>query len=383
MSTPPPGSDDSAAVRSGWTRVALVAVAVIVALNVALVVVGELLPSPSGPPSSSYATSPRGLAAMADLLDDSGHPVRRIRELPGKARLDPRATVVVLDPDLLRAEEARVLRRFVKDGGRLVAGGRKPGPWIATLLGSDPDWEDSSERVWRPGAPVATVDAVERVRSAGEGAFRKTGPGLAAVEAGGGSSLLLGTGIGSGQMLLLADASPLQNRLLGRADNAALALGLVGERRRPVEFVESVHGYGRARGLGALPTRWKLALAGLGLAGLVFLAARARRLGLPDSPAASMPPPRRAYVEALAGALERTRDTAAAAAPVQEAARARLTARFGLSPYARVEDVRCAALRAGLDDAEAAAIVEPARADEDLVAAGRALVRVRGGAAED
>ena len=36
---------------------------------------------------------------------------------------------------------------------------------------------------------------------------------------------------GRGRALLLADAAPLQNRLLGRADNAALGLALAGAGR--------------------------------------------------------------------------------------------------------------------------------------------------------
>jgi len=199
-----------------------------VVLNVALVVIGELLPSPSGPASSSYATAPRGLAALADLLDASGRPVRRARELPGKARLDPRSTVVLLDPDILRAEEARLLRRFVEQGGRLVAGGREPGPWIAALLGSDLEWKSPSQRTWRPAVPIAALRGVEEVRTAGEGAWDKPGPGLRALVGRGKRSLLLQAGLGAGQVLLLADASPLQNRLLARADNATLALGLAG-----------------------------------------------------------------------------------------------------------------------------------------------------------
>jgi hypothetical protein len=357
-------------------RAALVVAAVVIALNVALLVVAEVLPSPSGPRSSSYATSSRGFAALADLLERAGHPIRRVRELPGKAKLDPDGTVIVLDPELLRKGEARALRDFARQGGRLVAGGREPDSWLPTLLGTDPRWQDSSRRGWVARAPVPAVRGVERVRSAGEGAWTRSGRALVAVGEIAGPSLLLSAGLGSGQILLLADASPLQNRLLARDDNAALALGLAGERGRPVQFVEAVHGYGQARGLAALPASWKLALAGLGLAALLFLAARGRRLGAPDPPERALPPPRRAYVDALAGALDRTDDTAAAAAPVQAAVRSTLSRRFGLAPDARAEEVNAAARRAGLSEAEAAAVVEPARDAADLVAAGRALARV-------
>lgn len=106
----------------------------------------------------------------------------------------------------------------------------------------------------------------------------------------------------------LADASPVQNRLLAAADNAQLALNLVGERARPVVFVESVHGFGQSRGLAALPTRWRLAFALLALAGLLWVLARARRLGPAEPAYVASQPPRAAYVEALALLLRRTRD---------------------------------------------------------------------------
>ena len=368
--------------RRGWRWVAIAGLAGIVLLNAVVALIGALLPSPSGPASSSYATAPRGIAALADLLEDSGHPVRRLRRLPGKVRLDPGSTVVLLDPDLLRPEEARELRRFVVRGGRLVAGGRDPDAWLRALSGWDPRWQPRSSRAWRPAAPVAAVQGVRRVQTAGRGAWGSPGAGLEALVADGGSSLLLSAGLAEGQLLLLADASPLQNRLLARADNAALGLALAGEPGRPVQFLEAVHGYGAARGLRALPGAWQLALAGLMLAGLVLVSSRARRLGAPDVPARTLPPPRRAYVEALADALGRTRDSAATAAPLQQAARERLRTRFRLPADAGSGDLRFTAQRAGLGPEEVAAVVEPVRDDRGLVAAGRALVRL-GGRAPD
>ena len=52
---------------------------VLIAFVVALVVIDRLTPQPSGPRSSSYATSPPGLAAYFDVLRRSGHAVRRLR----------------------------------------------------------------------------------------------------------------------------------------------------------------------------------------------------------------------------------------------------------------------------------------------------------------
>lgn len=367
---------------SGWGRIAVGLVGVIVALNVALLLVDALLPSPSGPASSSYATASEGLAAWAELLERSGHPVERVRELPDEASLDPDSTLVVLEPDLLRPEEAAALRRFARDGGRVVAGGREPGPWIRTLLPGAPSWNEAAPTSWRPASPAPAVGALRGVRTSGEGAWAPSGVARSVLKStgGGGEALLLTADAGDGELLLIADASPLQNRLLDVEDNAALALGLAGERGRPVAFLEAVHGFGSARGLGALPGGWRLALAGLGLAGLLLVAARARRLGPPDPEPPDPAPSRREYVDALAASLGRTRDVAATAAPVRDAASERLRARFRLLPDASADELEGAATRAGLPPDQARVVVHGARDDAELMAAGRALASLSDGA---
>jgi hypothetical protein len=177
-------------------------------------------------------------------------------------------------------------------------------------------------------------------------------------------------------MALLADTSPLQNRLLGDADNAALALALSG--RGPLTFVESVHGYGPARGLAALPARFGWALIGLALAALVFMAARCRRLGPPEPERRDLPPPRRAYVDALAATMARGKAREEAVAPVRAEARRRLARRAGLGPQADADAWRAAALAAGLEETEARALSGRAEDDETVLATGRALAALAG-----
>jgi hypothetical protein len=123
---------------------------------------------------------------------------------------------------------------------------------------------------------------------------------------------------------LLADTSPLTNELLGTDDDAALGLALAGPAGRPVVFAESVHGYGRANGLSALPTGWRVALAGLLAAAIVLMLARGRRLGPPERADRLLPPARREHVDAVAATLRRTRKPDEAAEPLREALRARL-----------------------------------------------------------
>ena len=104
-----------------------------------------------------------------------------------------------------------------------------------------------------------------------------------------------------------------------------------------------------ARGLAALPARFGWALIGLLLAALVFLFARGRRLGPPEPERRELPPPRRAYVDALAATMARGKAREQAVAPVrEEARRAARPARAGCARTRRRRGMAEAGARAGL-----------------------------------
>ena len=235
--------------------------------------------------------------------------VRALRRPPSAASLPADGTVAVMDAGELTGDEARALRAFAERGGRVVAGGR-PGGWTRSLL---EDRRPAGTATATPPdtagrlVPAPETAGVARVRTAGDGRWPRAG-GAQRVLAGDAGTLLLVAPAGRGRIALLADTSPLQNRLLGEADNAAFALALSG--RGPLTFVESVHGYGPARGLAALPARFGWALIGLALAALVFVVARGRRLGPPEPERRDLPPPRRAYVDALAATMARRQGSA-------------------------------------------------------------------------
>lgn len=359
--------------RTTAARVIAGGVAFLVALNLAALVISFLRPEPSGAGGSAYATQPRGAAAYAELLRRAGHPVDLLREPLAGARLQApaRSTLVVLDAPRLDAGERAALGRFVRAGGRLVVGGALAGRGI---LPRAPLWVPAGPRVARPNVAVPETTGLRSVASAGEGGFRRLGGAVPAL--GDAPALLAVARAGRGRALLLADASPLQNRLLARADNAALGLALAGSAGRPVTFAESVHGYGRATGLAAIPVRWRFALAFAVLAGLVWLLSRARRLGPPELTGALPTPARREHVEALALGLRRSRDADVALAPVQAAARAQVIRRAAMASDAGDDAVREAALRLGFEEDEAAALSGAPEEDQAL-ALGRALARGR------
>ena len=357
--------------RRSAARFVLGVAALFVVLNGVALVVSNVRPEPSGATGSAYATQPRGVAAYAELLRRAGHEVTYLREELDAARLDPAATIVVLDAPRLGGAERAALERFVRNGGRLVSGGKDAGRGVVPR---PPRWSAEGPRIARPSTAVPETSGVGGVMSAGEGGFRRVGGTLPAL--GQSPALLTVATLGRGRALLLADAGPLQNRLLGRADNAALALALVGPPGRPVTFVECVHGSGLQTGLAALPARWRLALAVAVLAGLLFLLSRARRLGPAQESGSDPTPARREHVEALALGLRRAREPAVALAPMQAAARAQVIRRAALAPDAPDDAVRDAALGLDFGEDEAAALTGE-RERTDVLALGRALARGR------
>jgi len=352
----------------------LAMVALVVALNVAALIESAVRPEPSGQAGSAYATQPRGTAAWAELLKRSGHAVRYLREPLADARLDSAATLVVLEARDLGKADRRALGRFVAAGGRLVAAGPDPGAWLGDALGRPPRWTSSAPRVAGTVAPLPETSGVRTIATSGAGGFADPGAALPAL--GYEPALMVVAGVGSGRALLLGDSSPLQNRLLARADNAALALALAGSEGRPVTFVESVHGFGAQTGFAALPARWQVALTGFVLAALLWLLARVRRFGVAERAVVAAAPARREHVEALALSLRRARDPKVALEPVRAAARAQVLRRAGLAPDADEGAVREAALRLGLQEDEAAALADDSDQHEAL-ATGRALAKGR------
>lgn len=336
-------------------RIALAVVALLVVVNVALRFLGTLTGgTPGGPRSSSYATSPQGAAAYAELLGRAGHPIQQVRELPHASPPSAGATVFLLDPPAVRARDLEVLRTFVRGGGRLVAAGLSPEA-MRELVSPVPERAPGSRRVRVHGLEIQTD---------GSTAWRPDG-------------LLAERRTGRGTIQLLADSSPLQNRLLGSADNAAFGLALAGPPSRPVEFLESYHGYGTGSGLSALPLAWKLLLGGLGLAALVYMVARGRRFGPPEEEGRILAPPRREYVDSLAAVVARSKRRDAAVGPVRREARDAVLRRASLPPDAEDDAVRVAAKRLGLADEDVEALLQPARTDADVIALGRAAARIR------
>jgi hypothetical protein len=103
---------------------------------------------------------------------------------------------------------------------------------------------------------------------------------------------------------------------------------------------------------------------------------RGRRLGPPDEVERAQAPPRRAYVEAMAAALARTRQPDVVVGDLQDRARRRLAERAGLPPDASDEELRRVARDAGLPAGQVDALFRPARTAGDALSVGRALAQL-------
>jgi Domain of unknown function (DUF4350) len=353
--------------RSWWTIVGAIAVGV-VALNLALREVDQRTRPPGGPTSSSFATAPDGAAGYAELLERFDRPVIRLREAPSETELSPESTLVLLDAEGLTQDDWLAAEAHLREGGRLV------------YAGSDTAWlrEVDSDLVWRvrfagsARVPPGTTGLgdVRTVSADAPGLWQEDDGVLLEAESGRGA-LALRRALGRGEVVLLSDASPLQNRLLASADNAAFGLAVAGPPGSPVLFAESFHGYGEASGLDAVPTSWWWVFGGLLLAAIVLALAQGRRLGPAELPGRVLPPARVEFAEALATQLARTRPRGAAVPTARRLVRERLLRRLRLPPDAADADVRAAAEARGVDRE----IVDVALVDSpsDLLAAGRAL----------
>lgn len=290
--------------RRGWILAAAGLIAAFLAFGL---IADAFAPAPQGPAQSSYATSPEGVAAWAELLARDGHLVTQLRSSPASTRLPSAATVVLLGAASLTDDEARQLARFVRAGGTLVIGGGEIERALAALVANPPRWAPAGPRFARAVGKLPEVRGVGEVRSAGEGAW-SAGGGEIAVGSGPRDALLLVRPLGRGRIDAIADPSPLENRLLSAADNARLALDLGGARGSPVIFTEAQHGFGTATGLAAIPGRWWLTLTGLALALGAWALSRGRRLGPAEPGEAPQIPPRSVFVDGMARLLLRAAD---------------------------------------------------------------------------
>ncbi len=352
-------------------RDAVPVLAIVAVLAFVVLILNPITPSGddyTGPDGSATTTGPSGLAAFAELLEQTGHGVSYLRTSFDRVRLDSDRTVFVIGGASPRPAEVEALRSFVQDGGRLVVS--QEGRLARLLLETPPDWEGYRSRDCAPVAPVPTVAGIDRVTVAGVGVWTDAGEALPVLAE---DEIIAAVAVaGNGEVVLLAQHDMLENVNLADADNARFGLNLAAG--RDVVFAEHLI-HGSVTGLAALSWRWRLTGALLVVAAVIWLASVSRRLGPPEEKERPLPPPRRDYIDSLAAGLAGTRQPAAAVRLLRQRALEILEGKDqpGTTPKERAI-MRGATL--GLSEAEVSALSSDPRSASEVTATGRAAIRV-------
>jgi hypothetical protein len=335
------------------------AVLITAALLVAVVVAALTAQDDNATPMDPASAGPGGARAVAKVLDHEGVDVVAVRDAAElrAARVDDRTTVVVVLPDLLGEDTADDLLAHARGAAHVVVLGAGIG--AAPLFGV---------------GPVPSTDTLGKGRSAG--CVDPLFDGLtvevdsAYVYQGGdcfpGRFGALVVRPDERVLLFGADQAFTNDQVL-RADNAAVALRLLGQDDRLVWYVPSPYdvGTGETVSLSSLLPRWiNPALGTLFLVGVALVLWRSRRLGaLATEP---LPVVVRAVetTRSLGRLYRRAGDRAHAAAALRRSARAGCAERLRLGsrvdPAALVREV---ARRTGRPEDQVARLLNPPPGD--------------------
>lgn len=298
---------------------------VVLGVLAALIVVGAVV---SGP-SSGDDRGPQGTLALRRYLGAMGLTVRDADTPP------PAPGVFVLLKDLRLPPQAADVVAWAREGGTLVVA--DPNAESATAAGVGP-----SGRVGRvgfgpatlaPGCVTAEVAGVRTLAVDGADSVLGSDPGGVGCFPASGGRFEVTTPVGSGKVIVLGGISPLTNALLGKADNAAFALGIFGG-GGPVVFGAAMPPGGPApKGLvGSLPSGARVVLFQILVAMVVFAFVRGRRFGRPLSDNIPSPVPSGELVHAVARLYRSSQARTTAGDALRRGTRRRLRARLGLGP---------------------------------------------------
>lgn len=237
---------------------------------------------PADPRPSSYSAAPAGVKAWYELLRASGCQVERLGDEPDA--LPPGGTLVVASPTLgFSKPQVDAVRAWVMAGGHLVLVGN-PGPQLGRAMGVQLVASAAPARLHvRPVLPTGLARSVGVVY-AGPGRAQLSGGGFALHYADANGALVAEWQIGRGRVTAIADDEMLSNQLIGRADNAILAVRVA--RPEPVIFDEYHHGHRTAGSLwAALVQPYPLLWIQVIVAALMGVWSVSRRFGspLPDT----------------------------------------------------------------------------------------------------
>jgi hypothetical protein len=323
------------------------------------------------------AESGESTLALRRFLANSGVDVSEGGPLPS-----PDGTFFLLH-DLRTTEEARSLLDWAASGGRLVVA--DPASAVVRLAGAevgDPLGLVGAQTL-EPGCLAEDVVDVRRIVARASDRTLRGDPFVSCFE-----GLALVREHGRGSVVLLGGFTALTNEYLRAADNALLALRILGL-RSTVAFGSPtpLQAGAPATGVwGALPDRAKVMIVAIAFAAVAFAAVRGRRLGRPVLEEPIAPIPASELVRATSRLYRGGRSLGHAARAMRASTRARIGRRFGVGAgHEELPVIAANATGMPPERLEEALTGPEPRTDEELIRLGSLLAevetRARGGPA--
>jgi hypothetical protein len=355
-------------------RGVLLAVAIVVVVLGGVVLLGR--PS-SNAPLDPRSHEPSGTSALVRLMRgldvDVDVGVRDTRDL------DQETDVVLLLRDRMDSEQRAELVDWVEAGGTLVAsdpGSPLTPPLDALSLGSTDPADFAVDELIETGAGICDIaplddERMDELAVYGGPVAYDLSPDADSCFGSGGSAYIVATDEGSGTVVAIGGSGILINRSLDEADNAPVAAALLAPRPDmrvavldPNAPLAGDEGDRTLRDL--ISPGVKRAMLQLGLAFLVYVLWRSRRLGKPVPEPQPVAVAGSELVSAVGGLLQRAGSPQHAADLLRDDLRRDLISRLGLPPNLPAPTfVDVVADRTRLDAARIAAALGPSPVSSD------------------
>jgi hypothetical protein len=291
------------------------------ALALALILATLVLSPGSGeldsPVPSSYSPASGGALAAYMLLGDLRLPVERWERPPTDlAQIGPHSVLILVEPAQKPSKEERdALQDFLVKGGRVLFCGAEIRTFFppATLSNTR---ESSRWQVLTPTMPSSISRGAEHIEMGFRRAWGSLKPGQIQIYGEPGSPAVVTVGVGAGELIWWAGATPLTNAAIERQDNWKLFLNSVTGSGEPLRVLWDEYYHGERGSLSAYvsqtPVMWG-ALQLLVLTGaLIFTFSR--RSGPVQAPVAVSRLSPLEFVDTMGGLYQRAK---AGSIPVQ------------------------------------------------------------------
>ena len=315
-----------------------------VAVFVLLVAVAAIFGGGSGETAdipSTYSTASGGAKAAYLLLSQVGYKVERWEKPLNDLPESQTSTLILADPaEAITREERNQLRKFIQNGGRVIA----TGMFAGTFLPENDSVPDFIGMTWKK---VKAVSPSEITRAAPEivmtpQARWESYAAAYPLYADGEQILVVKYPSGKGEVLWWAAATPMTNAGLKESANLEFLLACLGDSKTPILWDEYIHGYREslAQSIAHSPVKWVVLQ--LALLALAVLATFARRSGPTSAPVTDVRLSPLEFVQTLGGLYERAGTASVAVDITYQRFRYWLTRRLGVAYNISTNDLESA-----------------------------------------